>query len=241
VAAVLLIPTRAAGPAGDAPTAAAPDAVASSSPAPSPSAAPPVPSAGPSAAPPAATASTALAALAALRADDDAATVPYDRDLFGQAWADVDRDGCDTRNGVLGRDLADPVFKPGTGDCKVVSGGLVDPYDGTAVAFASGAETSRLVQIDHVVALAWAWRHGAESWTDERRLGFANDPANLVAATEAANQAKSDSGPAEWLPQDPARACAFVERFVTVLAAYDLGIDDAERVASERVLTGCRG
>ena len=29
----------------------------------------------------------------------------YDRALFGQAWADVDRNGCDTRNDTLKRDL----------------------------------------------------------------------------------------------------------------------------------------
>ena len=217
-------PAAPAVPASAAPAAATPG----SSPAPSPAAAD-------------APADTALADLAALRADDDAATLRDDRDAFGETWADVDRDGCDTRNDVLGRDLADPVFRAGTGDCKVVGGSLVDPYDGTAVAFVSGGGTSRLVQIDHIVALAWAWRHGAETWTDERRLAFANDPVNLQAATEATNQAKSDSGPAEWLPADAPRACAFVARFVAVLTAYDLGIDDAERAAAERVLRGCPG
>ena len=30
----------------------------------------------------------------------------YERELFGPAWADVDRNGCDTRNDILRRDLA---------------------------------------------------------------------------------------------------------------------------------------
>ena len=29
----------------------------------------------------------------------------YSRDEFGQRWADVDRNGCDTRNDILRRDL----------------------------------------------------------------------------------------------------------------------------------------
>jgi len=29
----------------------------------------------------------------------------YDRDQFGPAWKDVDRNGCDQRNDVLRRDL----------------------------------------------------------------------------------------------------------------------------------------
>ena len=114
-------------------------------------------------------------------------------------------------------DLLDPVFKPGTNDCKVLSGLLIDPYDGTHVDFVSGQNTSVLVQIDHVVALAWAWRHGAEYWTDDARAAFANDPLNLAAASEAMNQQKSDSGPSEWLPPVPELRCLYVEDFVDVL------------------------
>ncbi|PPG86361.1 HNH endonuclease family protein [Rathayibacter sp. AY1H2] len=180
-----------------------------------------------------------LATLAALPSVEGPAAVPYDRDLFGQAWSDVDRNGCDTRNDVLGRDLLAPVFKPGTRDCKVLTGTLIDPYDGASVAFVSGTDTSRLVQIDHVVALGWAWHHGAWSWTDEQRLAFANDPANLVAASEQTNRAKSDAGPGEWLPQAAELRCGYVEQFVEVLSVYGLGIDARDRAASEAVLAGC--
>ncbi|PPI02758.1 hypothetical protein C5C95_00735 [Rathayibacter sp. AY1B7] len=180
-----------------------------------------------------------LATLAALPAVEGPAAVPYDRDLFGQAWSDVDRNGCDTRNDVLGRDLLAPVFKPGTRDCKVLTGTLIDPYDGTSVAFVSGTDTSRLVQIDHVVALGWAWHHGAWSWTDDQRLAFANDPTNLVAASEQTNRAKSDAGPGEWLPPAAELRCGYVEQFVAVLSDYGLGIDARDRAASEAVLAGC--
>ncbi|QHC65719.1 DUF1524 domain-containing protein [Rathayibacter sp. VKM Ac-2759] len=186
-------------------------------------------------------ASAALAALAALPSDDGRADIPYDRDLFGESWKDVDRNGCDTRNDILGRDLLDPVFKPGTRDCKVLSGTLIDPYDGTAVSFVSGSDTSRLVQIDHVVALGWAWQHGAWAWTDEQRLAFANDPANLVAASEATNQSKSDAGPGEWLPPAAELRCGYVEQFVGVVSGYGLGIGAEDRAAAETALTQCAG
>lgn len=206
------------------------------------SSAPVLPSASPSAAssPGAADpAALALATLAALPADDGRADVAYDRDLFGESWKDVDRNGCDTRNDILGRDLLDPVFKPGTRDCKVLSGTLVDPYDGAAVSFVSGSDTSRLVQIDHVVALGWAWHHGAWAWTDEQRLLFANDPANLVAASDDTNQAKSDAGPGEWLPPAAELRCGYVEQFVGVLGAYGLAVGAEDREAAEAVLVGC--
>lgn len=163
----------------------------------------------------------------------------YDRDLFGQRWADVDRNGCDTRNDVLGNDLSNPVFKPGTRDCKVLSGQLIDPYTGESVDFVSGQNTSALVQIDHVVALGWAWRHGAESWSDEMRVRFANDPINLAAAIGSVNQQKSAFGPSEWVPAVPELRCAYVGRFIGVLDAYDLGINADDRAAAQSILARC--
>jgi hypothetical protein len=158
----------------------------------------------------------------------------YDRALFGQTWADVDRNGCDTRNDILGRDLDDVEFKQGTRDCKVLAGTLQDPYSGTTVSFTSGKDTSVLVQIDHIVPLAWAWYHGARDWTDLQREGFANDPRNLLAVNGDDNQGKSDSGPALWMPPAEDYSCEYIERFVAVLVAYDLtiGSDDAQQVAA---------
>ena len=40
---------------------------------------------------------SAVAALASLAVKGRAPRTGYDRALFGQAWADVDRNGCDTR------------------------------------------------------------------------------------------------------------------------------------------------
>ena len=48
---------------------------------------------------------TGRAALAWLAVRGRAPSTGYARERFGQAWADVDRNGCDTRNDVLRRDL----------------------------------------------------------------------------------------------------------------------------------------
>lgn len=189
--------------------------------------------------PPAPGTETALAQLAGLEVVSGYADAPYDRDRFGQRWADVDRNGCDTRNDILGRDLQEPVFKAGTNECKVLGGILTDPYDGGHVDFVSGADTSVLVQIDHVVALAWAWHHGAEHWTDDERTAFANDPRNLVAASERMNQEKSAFGPSEWLPPVAEFRCGYIESVVEVLVAYDLGINADDKAAAQAVLERC--
>lgn len=163
----------------------------------------------------------------------------YDRGYFGQAWFDEDRNGCDTRNDILGRDIVDPVFKDGTQDCKVLSGTLEDWYSGTTVQFQSGQNTSQLVQIDHIVPLSWAWKHGAEHWNAEIMRAFANDPLNLVATTGQQNQQKSDSGPSNWLPASDAAQCRYVQRFTQILDEYSLGINLRDRAMVRGVLTEC--
>lgn len=77
----------------------------------------------------------------------------YSRDEFGQRWADVDRNGCDTRNDILGRDLTSITYKAGTRDCVVLTGDLGDPFTGSLISFVRGNDTSRLVQIDHVLSV----------------------------------------------------------------------------------------
>jgi hypothetical protein len=163
----------------------------------------------------------------------------YYREQFGQAWYDQDRNGCDTRNDILRRDLTGVVLKEGTNDCKVLSGTLLDPYTGASVPFVSGADTSALVQIDHLVPLAWAWRQGAETWSFDERMAFANDPLNLQATGGEANQSKSDSGPSEWLPPDSSQHCAYAERFTTVISQWKLGVNSADRAALEESLRMC--
>ncbi|WP_394551606.1 HNH endonuclease family protein [Agromyces sp. MMS24-JH15] len=179
------------------------------------------------------------AELAALVVADGDPAAPYDRDLFGAAWADVDGNGCDTRNDVLIRDLVDVVFRADSNGCIVRTGRLVDAYTGAVIAFVRGPDTSEAVQIDHVVPLSYAWRHGADAWTPELRAAFANDPANLQAVDGPTNQSKSDSGPGEWMPPAAAYACAYVDRFAGVLAAYDLTVAPADYDAMVRVEAGC--
>ena len=74
------------------------------------------------------------------------------------------------------------------------SGGILDdPYTGRTIEFHKGEESSDQVQIDHVVALANAWRSGAWQWDATRRQEFANDPANLLAVDGNAIKIKAQA------------------------------------------------
>jgi hypothetical protein len=180
----------------------------------------------------------ALDALADLRIDNSPAR-GYNRDRFGAAWADVDRNGCDTRNDILARDLTGEKFKSGTRNCIVLSGTLVDPYSGDTITFRRGQSTSDDVQIDHVVALADAWRSGANEWTTRERTKFANDPANLLAVSGPINQDKSDQPADEWLPPNEAYHCEFAAQQVTVKHTWRLSVTTAEADVLAEVLTTC--
>jgi Protein of unknown function (DUF1524)/Excalibur calcium-binding domain len=182
---------------------------------------------------------TALAALATLEVKGRAPRTGYDRDQFGPAWADVDRNGCDTRNDLLARDLTGETFEPGTHDCVVLTGTLADPYTATTIAFQRGNTTSTAVQIDHVVALSDAWQKGAQQLDAGTRQQFANDPLNLLAVDGPTNQAKGDGDAATWLPPNKAFRCAYVARQVAVKARYGLWVTQAEHDAVARVLAAC--
>jgi len=185
-------------------------------------------------------------ALAAIAGPDQRPTSPngsgvadgssYEREQFGTAWADVDRNGCDTRNDVLRRDLTATTID--ADGCTVLTGVLADPYTGRRIVFARG-KGSALVQIDHVVALAAAWSSGAASWDRRTREAFANDPANLLAVDGPANQDKGASDAAAWLPPDPGFACVYALRQIRVKAAYGLSVTDDERAALDDALDTC--
>lgn len=187
----------------------------------------------------AAKAGSALAALTTLAVKGRAPKTGYARDLFGQAWADVDRNGCDTRNDVLRRDLQPSVLRSGTHGCLVLSGTLRDPYTGTTIAFVRGQSTSSLVQIDHVVPLSDAWQKGAQQWPTSRRTALANDPLNLLAVDGLTNQHKSDGDSATWLPPNKAYRCPYAARQIAVKVKYGLWVTGAERDALGRILATC--
>jgi hypothetical protein len=163
----------------------------------------------------------------------------YTRDEFGPAWADTDRNGCDTRNDILARDLTDETFKQGTNNCVVMTGVLADKYTGTTITFTRGQDTSSDVQIDHIVSLSDAWQKGAQQLNADQRKELANDPLNLMAADGPTNGAKGDKDAATWLPPNKAFRCEYVARQTAVKAKYSLWVTQAEHNAIATTLQGC--
>jgi hypothetical protein len=168
----------------------------------------------------------------------------YQRDAFGSAWVDTDRDGCNQRDDVLLR-----VAVPGTarvqgqGPCDhdVLAGTWHDPYTGRTLEFTDlkDLRQAEAIQIDHVVPLAEAWVSAARRWTKARREVFANDLGELLAVDGPTNAAKGDDDPAAWRPRLGFQ-CEYARRWISVKARYSLQVDLPEKEALAEMLGTCR-
>ena len=182
---------------------------------------------------------TAISVLSTIPVKGRAPKTGYTRAQFGQTWADVDRNGCDTRNDMLKRDLTNIEYKAKTRNCVVATGVLLDRYSGETINFVRGNVSSMEVQIDHVVALSNAWQTGAFKLTLIQRTAFANDPMNLFAVKGRLNLQKSDGDAATWLPPLKSFRCAYVAQQIAVKAKYSLWVTAPEKEAMTRILVAC--
>jgi len=152
---------------------------------------------------------------------------PYDRDLFG-GWADFDGDCQNTRHELLAGLSTGRVTYSRDG-CYVQRGRWNDPYTGRIYS------NARDLDIDHLVPLAYAWSHGADSWDRDKRIAFANDPANLFAVQASANRQKGAAGPLEWMPPSQVFHCQYLLRFTRISLDYELRFSDEEALAIDRM------
>lgn len=155
----------------------------------------------------------------------------YERVAFGNRWTDnvnvtFGHNGCNTRDDILRRDLTHDQLAD---ECDVTGGVLDDPYTGRTIRFSKS--DSRAVQIDHVIALSYAWSQGAGAWAQSIRERLANDPVNLIAVDGAANQSKGDQGPSQWLPPNTQAGlhCAYSVRFAQTARRYELTVRPADK------------
>jgi Protein of unknown function (DUF1524) len=155
----------------------------------------------------------------------------YSRARFPH-WADQGG-GCTTRELVLRRDGRDVTVGA---DCAPTGGRWDSPYDRVVLT------DPGLVDVDHVVPLANAWRSGADRWTTSRRAAFANDLRHpeLLAVSRTSNRAKGDQAPDQWRPPNTSYWCAYATDWIAVKAAWTLTVTTTEQRALKTMLGTCR-
>lgn len=159
---------------------------------------------------------------------------PYRHKAFGGDWDYDPVSGCNTRERVLAQESGPGLVVDDR--CKPLTGTWISAYDGLTTNDPADLE------VDHLVALAEAWRTGAADWTEDRRRAFYNDlddPATLQAVSSRSNRSKQDSPPDRWLPEAHDARCAYVGDWVRVKHRWSLTVSPAEKVAIVQVLGGC--
>ena len=159
----------------------------------------------------------------------------YKRTEFYKNWPEIE--GCNLRQRILKRDFGETAKTDKK--CNVISGSFYEPYTGTWMSFSSREEIGKKIQIDHIVALSDAWQKGAQYLSSDIRFQIATDPLNLAAVDGPANQQKSDSDAASWLPKNKSFRCQYVARQISVKKKYNLWVTEAEKSAMSNVLGGC--
>jgi len=149
----------------------------------------------------------------------------YKRSYFGN-WQDFDGDCQNTRHELLQK-LSTSTYTLTTNTCRVLTGRWLDPY--TNKVFTRSED----VDIDHLVPLSYAWKHGAFRWSQEKLTEFANDERNLFAVQSSINREKSDSGPLIWLPPNVEFRCEYILKFKRILLLYELSLDVPETLGFE--------
>jgi hypothetical protein len=185
---------------------------------------------------------------------------------FGLSWKDIDKNGCDTRNDILKRDInkTDPESIEYIDDnkhCVVSKGTLYDPYTGLMKYFVRGKKTSLDVQIDHIIPLHLAWQEGAKQWTQEKREQLANDPDNLIAVDGKVNIIKSDGWCKKdicdinmnkvedeedrlysfWMPPNRNYRCEYAKKQIDLHEKYELWLVPQEATTYKTTLALCSG
>ena len=155
----------------------------------------------------------------------------YNRSAF-KHWIDADKDGCNARAEVL---IEEAVVKPKIGaKCKLTGGKWFSAYDGKTITNAS------LLDVDHMVPLAEAWRSGAWKWTAAERQAFANDLDNseaLIAVTLSTNRSKGDKDPSLWMPIID--QCTYIQNWISIKSKYSLTADKKEAEKLNSIFTTC--
>ena len=148
-------------------------------------------------------------------------------------WIDEDGDCQNTRHELLIATSKVAVQFKDAKRCTVRHGQWHGVYTGQTYTNASDLD------IDHIVPLAHAHRHGAEQWTKAQRRVFANDFENLLVVDDSTNQSKSDQAPHEWLPPQKSYWCEYGKRWERIKDKYGLRYSDQERITLNLLAETC--
>lgn len=117
--------------------------------------------------------------------------------------------------------------------CIIENGKWIDPYSNSII------NESSKVDIDHVIPLSYAAKHGGDAWPAERKQEYANDVRFLLATSAKENRSKGDKGPSDYMPPYKDYHCAYAKTWVAASLEYDISMTQKDYNTLKRTLTGC--
>lgn len=137
---------------------------------------------------------------------------------------------CNTRETVLknsGKNV-----KTDKKTCKILSGSWVSDYDGKTFT------NPKDLDIDHVIPLGYAARHGAQAWAPEKKQAFANDTSQLLAVSAKENRSKGDKGPSEYMPQRSFH-CQYSKIWIATAEKYGVSVTEKDKFVLKDGIQKC--
>jgi hypothetical protein len=157
----------------------------------------------------------------------DEQTVDYQRSQW-KHWIGTP---CDTRESALAEQGSNITKDPAT--CKIISGSWVDPYSGDT--FTNPGD----LDIDHVIPLGYAAKHGGQDWSADKKQQFANDRSQLLAVSAKENRSKSDKGPEKYMPPRREFQCEYSKLWVSTATKYGVSVTEGDKRALKAGLQKC--
>ncbi len=145
---------------------------------------------------------------------------------------DYDGDCQTTRHEILVITSRAAVSFTNPRNCEARTGEWFDEYTGKTFTVAAQ------IDIDHVIPLRYDHNQGGDAWPPEKKLMFANDPANIVLTERSEIRRKNERGPSRYLPREEYR-CAYVRQWEAIAEKYDLRLANADRNRITVILRDC--
>ncbi len=141
--------------------------------------------------------------------------------------------GCKTiRTVVLENTSKVPVTWTNPRQCEIREGLWIDEYTGEEFTRAAALE------IDHIIPPMYANASNGYQWDYGKRVGFANDPFNLIPVGRDTHRKKRERSIASWQPRDEF-SCDYAQAWQQVSDKYELELFARDRSRMNKVLEEC--
>lgn len=147
----------------------------------------------------------------------------YNRSDYG-VWADLDKNCKSTRIDIL----TTQALSISKSSCTNIDGTWKDFYSEKIIT------NDSIIDIDHVIPLAYADKNGANKWSHEKKVRFANDPINLVITHRSINRQKGSKGLSNWLPINYTIRCDYFFKWYQISNQYNLTLEPNDAKILER-------